>query len=192
MLALRSTAKSIAFVIIILALTSCTFHLTKDVADELKPEELYGLYNTKHKNMKARSKCPMPPSVNIINKETRDEDYMMWDRGVTKWYINPKELMNYTVNYMKDAFEKCNVKVDVNSNKIINVSMNKANFTQGMWAQGADIQLNIEIPEKRYIEIFEATDNSAKSSMRAMAYAIHVATWKVIADPVVYDYILCR
>ncbi|MEE9911327.1 MAG: SHOCT domain-containing protein [Deltaproteobacteria bacterium] len=27
--------------------------------------------------------------------------------------------------------------------------------------------------------------------MKATAYAIHVLTWKVINDPVVYDYMLC-
>lgn len=182
----------IVFSIIPFTLTSCAFHLTKDVADELQPVDLYRLYNTSRTNMGARSKCPLPPSVNVVNAETRDENYIMWDRGLTKWYINPKELTKHIVNYMKDAFEKCMVKVDTNSTKIIQVSMKKAEFTQGVWAQGADIQLKIDIHDKQYTEVYEAADNSPKSSMRALAYAIHVDTWKIINDPVIQDYILCR
>jgi hypothetical protein len=143
-------------------------------------------------NMAVRSKCLIPLSVNVVNEEKRDENYIMWDRGVTKWYINPKELTNHIVDYMKDAFEKCNVKVDNNSTKVIKIAMKKADFTQGAWTQGAAIQLKIDIPEKQYTEIYEANDNSPKSSMRAMAYAIHVDIWKIINDPVIQDYILCN
>ncbi len=182
----------LCIIFIIPSLASCTFHLTKDVADELKPEELQAIYKTKPKRMRTLSKCPMPPSVNIINKQATDEDYLMWDRGVTKWYINPKQLTNYIVDYMKNAFEKCNVIVDANSAKTLQVSMYGASFTQGVWAQGADVRLKVEIPDMLYTEIYEANDNSPKSSMRAMAYAIHQITWDIVNDPFIQDYILCR
>ncbi len=93
---------------------------------------------------------------------------------------------------MNNAFEKCNVKADANSAKILQVSMYGASFTQGVWAQGADIRLKVEIPEKQYTEIYEATDNSPKSAMRAMAYAIHQITWDIINDSVIQDHILCK
>lgn len=181
----------IGFAIIIFTLTSCAFNFTKNIANELQPVNLYESYNTKPLNLGTRSKCPLPPSINIVNMETRDENYLM-NRGITKLYINPKELTNYIVDYMKDAFEKCMVKIDANSTKTIQVSMKKAEFTQGLWAQGAYIQLKIDIPEKQYTEVYEATDNAYNSVMRAMAYAIHATTWKIIADPIIQDYILCR
>ncbi len=182
----------IIFSIIPFTLTSCTLYWTKDVAKELQPNVLYESFKTKPINLKARSKCPLPPSVNIVNTEIRDENYLAGEIGANKIYINPKEMMNHIVDYMKDAFEKCRIRVDNNSTNIINVSMKGAEFKRGVWTLGANIQLKIDIPERQYTDVYEAEEWTAGYAQNAMAYAIHVDTWKIIADPVIQDYILCR
>ncbi|MCX5825244.1 MAG: hypothetical protein NTY86_17555 [Deltaproteobacteria bacterium] len=182
----------IGFAIIPFTLTSCTLHWTKDVAKELQPNVLYESFKTKHINLKARSKCSQSPSVNIVNTEIRDENYLVGEMGANKIYINPKEMMNHIVDYMKDAFEKCRISVDNNSTNILNVSMKGAEFKRGFWAVGANIQLKIDIPERQYTDVYEAEEWTSTYHKNAMAYAIHVDTWKIINDPVIQDYILCR
>lgn len=187
----RFTVSLIFITILVLILTSCYPNLTKDINNNLN-DDLYELYETKPVNMQVSSKCSSPPLINIINKEVRKENYTVLERGINAIYITPNELIDHVVDYMKDAFERCNIKVDNKSTKVINVYMEKADFTQGVWAQGAEFQLKIEIPEKSYNAIFGSKDNAYADMSRAMAYAIHTTIWKVIADQYVQDYILCK
>ncbi len=176
-------------------LTSCSLNHTKIIADELQPDKLYGLYNNSFTNIGARSKCSEVPSVNIVNVEKRDDKHNINPRlrQVSGFpYINPKELTNHIVDYMKIAFEKFNVKVDNKSTKIIQVSLNNAEYIQGVWGQGADVKLKIDIPEEQYTWIYGAQDSTYGSPMRAAAYAIHKVTFDIIKDPIIQDYILCK
>jgi hypothetical protein len=166
--------------------------MTNDIADKLEPTVLYEAYRTKSINLEARSKCTLPLSVNIINMETRDESYLVHNRGPSSWYINPKDLTRHIVNYMKDAFDKCKVIIEDNSTNVIQVSLKEAEIKLAVWTIGADIKLKIDIPEKQYTVIFEAEDWTPTYGSTAMAYAIHAATWKVITDPFIQDYILCK
>jgi hypothetical protein len=185
-------AISSCFAIMILSLTSCTLHLTKDISDKLQPKVLYEIYKVTPVNLSEYSKCSLPASVNIISTEMRDENYHVLNEGGVVMDINPKELTNHIVVYMKDAFDKSNIKIDDSSNKIIQVSLSNAMIKPSAWGTGVEMMLNISIPEKQYTEIFKAEDWTPKNAIDAMAFAIHIATWKVVTDKVVQDYILCR
>ena len=175
-------------------LSSCAHHQTKAVARDLDPSDLYPMYKTNAIDLKSRSKCPSPPSVKLVNTEARNEDLLIAEIGGHTHYIKPRELTNHIVDYMSDALGKCQVQVDGSSTKAIEVSIDKAEMKLSgpFSARGADIQLKINIPETQYTKIYSAEEWSAQAIWTTMAYAIHIVTWKVIEDPVIQDYILCK
>jgi hypothetical protein len=189
----RMTLMIIAlFSFVITNLTACTFQITKEIVQELQPVTLYESYGTTPINLKAQSKCFLPPSINIVSMETRDEDYLVL-AGQTKFYINPKEFMNAVVTYMKDGFEKSGIKVDNYSPKMIHVSMIDAKYVaSGLGYIDSHLQLKVNIPETKFAKIFQAKDLSPRKVGSAMAYAVHVITQKIVADPEIHNYILCN
>jgi len=187
--------KVISFVVaaIIIVLTGCTFHITKDITERLQPAELYELYEVKPANLKIRSKCPLPPTINIVNMETRVEDYdFSAPHTAGNVTLNPKELTSAIVEYLKYGFERSQIKVDSNSSKIIHVSFKDVNLLRGFFRIGSNIKMNVNIPETKYSEIYEAKDWAPSTFFTAAAYAIHDVTRKIIDDPVIQDYILCK
>lgn len=187
---LRLTVKCIIIAIITLALSSCTYHLTKGVNSLLQPPSLYESFQTKPKNLSFQSKCRELPTVNLVNVETRDENYPV--NIFSNWYINPRELTGYMVDYMKVAFDRSKVKFDDNSTKVIQVSLKNVKVKAGVGTVGGHIQIKLDIPEIQYTETFEAEERTPKSAYHVIAYAIHVLTWNVINDPVIQEYILCK
>jgi hypothetical protein len=181
----------IGLIFVVSTLSSCSMQLTKIVTDKLQPAELYAAFDTKPTDLKARSQCRLSPSVSIINAEKRNDDYLVGYLQFFNHYINPKEYMNGVTDYLKIGFEKSNVKVEKDSPKVIQVSLKEANIN-GIWCMGAGLQLNVEIPETKYTKIYEAEDCTGGASSTAMAYNIHVTTQKIIEDPVIQDYILCK
>lgn len=175
-------------------LSSCAHNQTKSVARKLDPTDLYPMYKTKVIDLKSQSKCLSPPSVKLVNTEARNEDLRIAEIGGHTHYIKPKELTNHIVDYMSDALEKCQVKVDASSTKAIEVSIDQAEMKLSgpFSARGAVIQLKINIPETQYTKIYSAEEWSAQAIWTTMAYAIHLATWKIIEDPVIQSYVLCR
>lgn len=183
--------EGICLLFAILFITSCApYYITNDVADQLQPSVLYTAFNTQPLKLKYRSKCSHAPSVNIINIETINEYRLFEHYGGT--LINPKELTNSIVSYMKDAFEKCGVQNNDNSSKIIEVAIDGAALKIQTFSNGAAIQLKINVPEIHYTEVYKTEDSTPKGFHTAMAYAIHVAIWQVIHDPVIQDYIQCN
>jgi hypothetical protein len=187
-----SKALTVIVAIMMIALTGCTFHHTKDITEKLQPAELYELYEITPANLKARSKCPLPPAINIINVETREDDYVFWNLPTATHSINPKELTVGIVEYLKYGFEKSQIKVDSNSSKIIHVSFKDVKALIRLGTTGSNIKMNVNIPETKYSEIHEANGWSYGNLPKSMAYAAHGVTRKIIDDPVIQDYILCR
>jgi hypothetical protein len=174
-------------------LMGCTVRHTKDITENLQPAELYKSYEVKPANLKARSKCPVPPTISIVNVETRDVDYVFLNAPAVKRAVNPRELTTAIVEYLKYGFEKSQIKIDNNSSKIIYVSFNDIKLLPRLFTTGSNIKMKVDIPEKKYSEIYEAKDWSAGGSTdTVMAYAIHIVTRQIIDDPVIQDYILCR
>jgi hypothetical protein len=173
-------------------LTGCTFHITKEIIEELKPGTLYESYGTTPIDLKARSKCPSPPSISLVSAETRVENYLVL-AGQTEFFINPKEFINAAVAYMKDGFEKSGIKTDDLSPKMIHVSMIDAKYVvSALGYIDSHLQLKIDIPESKLVKIFQAKDRSPGKVGSAMAYAVHVVTQDILADPEIQNYILCR
>ncbi len=187
----------IGLAVIISTLTSCAVNHTKDVVEKLQPEDLYSVYNTKPRNLISQSKCQLLPSINVVNVETRVDDYTVLDPilgpRIVNHIINPKEYMNNVVDYLNTAFEKSGVKADNSSSKIIQVSLEEAKGMLSLWAVGAILRLKVEVPETKYTKIYEAEDWIYQGGgLRALAYTVHIVTQKIIEDPVIQNYILCK
>ena len=175
-----------------MALFGCTFNNTKGITERMQPADLYKGYGVKPLNLKLKSNCKTPPTVNIVNIETRDDDHIIYDPLIAKHAINPKELTSAIIEYLKYGFEKSQIKIDSNSSKIINISFHDAKILSGIWTIGGEIKIKVEIPEKKYSEIFEATDWTMSDFLTPLALVSHVVTRKIIDDPVIQDYILCN
>jgi hypothetical protein len=181
-------------IVIVMAfiLTGCSMHYTKDIVEKLQPAELYESFDVKPINLKARSKCSSPPSVKIVNSETREDGIdMRPDSFSVSLPLNPKEITIGIVDYLKYGFKKSQIDVDESSPKTIKISVKDAKLERGTWILGSNVQLKVEIPETRYVEFYSARDSHAKFG-KAMAYAIHKISRQIIDDPVIQDYILCR
>lgn len=182
----------ISYSIIPFTLAACTFQITKEIVQELQPVTLYESYGTTPVNLKAQSKCVLPPSIDIVSIEKRDENYLLL-AGQTEFYINPKEFMNAVVAYMRDGFEKSGIKADSNSLKIIHVSMLDAKYVaSGFGYIDSHLQLKVVIPEAQFEKTFQADDRSPRKVGSAMAYAVHVITQDILADPLIQNYVLCK
>ena len=189
--------KKISLFVIVAAVTmitlmGCSMHWTKGINEELKPAELYVSYGVKPANLKALSRCPLPPTINIVNVETREENYFFFS-GYDS--INPKELTSVIVEYLKYGFEESQIKVDSNSSKTIYVSFKDINglpvWLSLKFVEG-NIKMKVDIPETKYSNIYEAKDKALISVSKALAYAAHGVTRQIIDDPVIQDYILCK
>ena len=179
---------------LILSLTSCAININSNISKELQPSTLSAAFNSKPANLRYYSKCTNSDiRVRIVNAEKRNEDVDITTSGLIGGVVfNPQELTNQIITYMQDALNKSGVIINHESDKVIEVSIKKAEILTGFFNRGAYIELAISIPEKKYIESFSATSWTGGMNMyRAMAYAIHETTWKVITDPVVKDYLLC-
>jgi hypothetical protein len=177
---------------VMITFMGCTFHHTKDIIEKLQPTELYESYEVTPADLKARSKCPLSPTINIVNMEMRDKDYSIFNPPTGKSTINPRELTIGFVEYLKYGFEKSQITVDSKSSRIIHISFMDAKTLRGVWTIGGNIKMKVSIPETKYSHIYEAKDWSPTTLSKAMAYAIHDVTRKIIDDPVIQDYILCN
>ena len=179
-------------VVLVFVLAGCSIRLTADIVEGLQPSELYESFDVKPVNLKNLSKCPNPPSVRIVNTETREGRIdMRPDSFHVSLPINPKELTVGIVDYLKSGFKKSRIEVDDNSPKTIEISLKDAIMERGMWVRGGKVQLQVRIPEIRHEEVYTAKDNHYRFD-GAMIYAIHKVSRQVIDDPIIQDYILCK
>jgi len=178
-------------VVVLSSLTGCTLHVTKDISDRLKPDELYKSYNVSPLDLSLQSKCQKPPTVKIINAEARIDDYDTMSNPPFFGVINPKEMMDSVVVYLGNGFQQSRVKVDDQSHKVLEIKMIDLKSTAGFWSFGSYFKTEIVIPETGFTKIYETRDN-AMSGYTAPAYAIHAVSRQIIDDPAIQDYILCK
>jgi len=178
-------------VILFFILTGCTLHATRDISDRLNPDELYNSYKIHPTDLSLQSKCANPPTVNIVNVESRIEDYDILENNPSRVVINPKEMMDNVALYLDAGFRKSNIRVDSQSSKVIQIKMLDSKWDRGAWSLGGYFKMGLVIPETGFNKYYEATDNAALG-YTASAYAIHVVTRQVIDDPVIQNYILCQ
>ncbi len=173
-------------------LISCALenNLTPLIRDDLRTSSAYSAYGIRPINLKIQSKCAQAPSVKIRNIEKNTHFYTVIKN---QYYIVPSELMDVASTYLKEAYGKCRIEDDDNSEKIINISMINAEASFTIWgAKGATIEISAAIPEIGYSESYFAEDWTGKGQGAAFAYVIHDALWQIIKDLNVQDYILCR
>jgi hypothetical protein len=166
-------------------------HVTKNYSDKLDVDAINKDYGISPADLSASSKCAAPATVKIVNIENRTEDYLSFKNPPYKGFINPTEMMNSVSLYMKNSFEKSNIKVYDLSTKVLQLKMVDLQSAAGVWTFGSSFKMELIIPEKNFTKTYEATEN-AGNGFSAAAYAIHGVTRKVIDDPVVQDYILCK
>jgi len=178
----------------VLILSSCAINMNSYISEELRPSTLSAAFNSKPINLKRYSRCAISDvTVRIVNAEKRNEDVDISTPGLIGTFVyNPHELTDQIKTYMEDAFRKSGITTKDQSDKIIEIAIKHAEILVGVFNRGADVQLTIGIPERKYIETFSATSWTGGINMyRAMAYAIHETTWKVVNDPIIKDYLLC-
>lgn len=179
-------------IFMVLILAGCSMHYTKDIVNDLQPARLYESFDTKPLNLKAQSKCPYPTSVRIINVETREDGIDMRPDSFHVFLpLNPKELTDGIVDYLGSGFKKSGIEVNEQSPKIIKISLKDVKGERGVWAQGCKVDLGVEIPEMKYVNIYSARENSM-TGPRSAVYAIHRISRQIIDDLIIQDYILCR
>ncbi len=175
------------------AVLGCTLHQTQEISDRLQVGDLYEVYGVKPLNLRARSKCPSPPAINIINMEKGEENYIYFHGGgIAPCSVNPKELTNAIVKYLQYGFEKSQIKIENSSSKVIHVSFAYAEWINDLGSMGAKIKMKVDIPEIKYTEFYEAKDYTFAGIPVCMAYAAHAVTRQIIDDPIIQDYILCK
>ena len=184
--------RRIIFIIVItLCSAGCATTATKDISEKLDKAKIYRVYNVSATNLASRSKCETLPTVKIINDETRTDEYEVLENPPFYGVVNPKELMDSVVLYLKDGFAESNIKSDDKSSKIIKIKMVELKSVAGFWSFGSHCKLSLTIPEINFTNSYEAYDNSG-AGYAAAAYAIHSVTRKIIEDTEVQDYILCK
>lgn len=172
-------------------LTSCSVNGTHVIAKVLEPNKLIKTYNTNPPNLAALSKCQSPPSIRIVNAETNDNDYTYYTWWPNEVTITPKKMIDDIIIYISDAFDRTGIKTDLNSTKVVQVSMEKISSSYSFLNFSADTQLKFSIPEIKFTEIYSHSDTTPIGPHMAVAYNIHKITWKLRNDPIVKDYLLC-
>lgn len=188
----QKVAFSLFISLLALSFSACAVNITKPVKEELKSPELYQERRYQPVDMKTASKCALPPSINISNAETGEKIIVM--ESVRKFNVNPKELTDGIIEYMKDAFGRCGVKSDPASKKVVSVSLGETIVESPVLTGGHNsmVHLLIDIPEIKFNRYYQGEDTTTHSRERALALAVQRAVWKVIGDAEIQGYFLCN
>lgn len=178
-------------------LGACDWNRTTGIIEALDPAKLYPSFEQKTVDLAARSKCANPAKVNIVSAERRSAKYIFYrfTGNQTYIYFTPDKLIEHVVTYIKDAFNRCGIESDDKSGKTIKVYLGAVKMAPTGYAAGMEFQLKIEIPEIRYTKTYKTHEWSGaygKGIDRAAANSLHVTVWKIIKDPAVQNYVLCR
>lgn len=194
----RLSIKHIVCIILILVcsiLTSCAVNknFTDRITCQLKPTELSKIYKTSPPNLAELSKCSSPPSIMIINAETNDHDYTYYIHLPHYWQLTPTILVENIVAYMSDAFQRSGIITNQNSPNIIQVSLDKIQSSEtAWWNYTTNTRLKIVIPEIKYTKTYEYSETTPHGPNVGVAYTIHEITWKIVNDPLIQAYLLCK
>lgn len=178
-------------VLVLFASTGCTVRMTKEISERLNTSELNKSFNVTPSDLSLKSKCQKPPTVKIVNFESRIEDYEAMDNGPATGVINPKEMMDAVVLYLGDGYKQSHIIVDDQSAKVLKMRMIDLKATAGMWSFGSHFKTELVIPETGLTKSYESNEVSM-IAYTANANAIHVAIRQIIDDPLIQNYILCN
>ena len=178
-------------VIVFLSVTGCASNMTKHIADRLAADESYQTYPVNPADLSAASKCQKPPSVKIVNMESRTGDYETVEKAVTSEVINPKDVMTAFLAHLENGFQKSHIQVDKYSEKILNIKMIDLKSKSHFYNFDTRFCAEVTIPETGFTKYYEAEEN-AELAWASAAHAMHKVSRQIIDDPAIQDYLLCR
>lgn len=196
------------FVICVFLLSACAARPPRDfkqeIAASLQPAQLRYSFGVKPENFKELSKCGSSEvSIRFVNTEKRNENMIImgerWcaygdnaGRMRNGCFLNPREVTDQIIEYLKESYRQCRVSVNANSLKVINLSFPiQQNTYINDYNSSVVMKVNVHIPELN--KSFTITTTQASFELHnAVAYAIHDMSWQIINDPTIQDYILCR
>jgi hypothetical protein len=200
--------KVFIFIICVLFLSACAARPPRDfkreIATSLQPAQLRYSFGVKPDNLKEISKCPgQEASIRFINSEKIDKDLVIlgerWcaygdnaGRERNGCFLNPREVTDQIIEYLKESYRQCRVSVDPNASKVIRLSFpTEQNTYINDFNSSVVMKVNVNIPELNKSFTISTTQASFELH-NAVAYAIHDMAWQIINDPTIQDYLLCR
>lgn len=171
--------------VVFFSLSGCS--VTKSISERLNTIELNKSFNVTPSDLSLKSKCQKPPTVKIINIESRNEN----DAAVGNSGVNPKELMDAVVLFLEDGYKQSHINVDDKSTKVLKIRMIDLNSAHGIWSGRSHFKTELVIPETALTKTYESND-TAINYFTSHAYAIHGAMRQIIDDPLIQNYILCN
>ena len=173
-------------------IAGCALNLS-DIRHQLNhPTFLDEKTGTAKINLAENGQCPtVTLPVNPVNFETRTDKYVVCGTCKPNQYLEPKEFIENTVQYLKKKLIESNLKVDEQSGKKILVSLEEATSSSGVWSVETNVKLKIELPEINYSKIYSGVEGGHYPN-HAIAYALHLAIHKFLNDPVFQIYVKCQ
>jgi hypothetical protein len=182
-----------SFLLLIFNIISCSqnINLTENIHKKLSRENINSKLEYQKVDLSLEAKCPETLTLNIINAETRQDNYIVFDRGPIVWHIIPIEFIDDIVKYTTERLVDSNFKLDKDLGKKIYISLDEVKVEgAGFVAQGF-VKLRIEIPEINFKRAYSGSDGSGVGDL-AVAYAAHHAVAAFINDPDFQRYVKCQ
>ena len=184
-----------AIVVVTAGMLACgPMEANKYIKRNLEPHSLYRAYGVKHVDLGSKSKCPSPASVKLMNAEKRTTKYSIFEMGGSTIWLTPKQTVSDLIGYLGYTLKKWKIKVDDKSDKVIMISLEEARiiFKCNFCALGGYARIKVKIPAIKFEKSYAGKDWTGDSGFVAVAYGLHLAVFKMLKDPVVLNYILCR
>ncbi len=179
--------------VVLFMLVSCAgFNINRWIGPKLDPIYLADRTGTTKINLAENGQCPnVTLPVNPVNIETREDKFVVGYAGMgVDHYLEPKEFIEKTVQYLEKKLIESNLKLDEQTGKKILVSLEDAK-SSAEWTFETTVKLKIELPEINYSQIYSGTEGSAVQQ-NATAYALHLSIQEFLSDPVFQNYVKCR
>jgi hypothetical protein len=154
-------------------------------------DDIYNDYKVQLKDLSPDSKCSTAPSVNIVNTESRTEDFEFFKQGVHTFFVKPREIMESSASYLKVGYGKNGITADDNSTKKIEMKLSGMELLPGMWQIGSKVRIEVNIPGANLSKVYEASEYG-QYLYTTVADSIHLITRQIIDDQAIQNYILCR
>jgi len=153
-------------------LFGCSINVTQRVSNQLDLKNLNQRLETRISDLSVDSRCPGTKSLKVINAEIRTEKYCVNDAMGCKWYIIPKDMTDYIVEYIENKFKECNITVGEEFDNKILVSLDEMKAIEGVWSFGSSSKIRIQIPDINYTQTYVGESGSGLGSMLLLMRSI--------------------
>jgi hypothetical protein len=194
---MKSRTKRGAMLLVLAALSlvvGCGLDITDRAGNYVNTAFLEQNFPVKIVDYRRMSRCSHPPSVTVIRTPASNQPRKITTGFPMVVSLVPNKILEFAADYLAVIFKRCGVLIGEKSDKIITISLDHIELPQNFlsYAAGADLGIRVEVPAINLNKTFEARQYSYVYYGRSIAYAIHVVVWKIVNDPTIQDYILCR